>query len=147
MPRITPERAAIRTTAHAGLRHAAAWLAISGLLLAATGCRPPADRVDPARPVEVELLTTPARVGPAAIEVRLSVAGAPATGATVAVVGDMTHAGMAPVVASTVAEVAPGVYRTQGFAFDMVGDWEITADVRYTDGVVRRGSLHVRVDR
>lgn len=131
----------------AGVRRAAVLLVAVGLALLAVGCRPPAERADPNRPVEVVLLTTPARVGPAAIEVRLTVDGAAATGAAVSVVGDMTHAGMAPVVAPVVSELAPGVYRTQDFAFDMVGDWEITADVRYADGVTRKGVLRVRVER
>jgi hypothetical protein len=109
-------------------------------------CRPPAERTDASRPVEVTLLTTPARVGPAAIEVRLSVDGAPVDGASVRVVGDMTHAGMVPVVADAVG-LGGGIYRTEGFAFDMAGDWVITADVRYPDAVTRQGSLAVAVTR
>lgn len=111
------------------------------------GCRPPAERADPRRPVEVVLLTTPARVGPAAIEVRLTVDGSPATGAVVRIVGDMTHAGMVPVVAPTVVELGNGVYRSEGFAFDMAGDWVVTAEVRYADGVTREGSLALTVHR
>jgi len=111
------------------------------------GCRPPAERADPRRPVEVVLLTTPARVGPAAIEVRLTVDGSPATGAAVRIVGDMTHAGMVPVVAPTVFELGNGVYRSEGFAFDMAGDWVVTAEVRYADGVTREGSLALSVQR
>jgi hypothetical protein len=109
-------------------------------------CRPPSERADASRPVEVALLTTPARVGPAAVEVRLSVDGAPVVGATVRVVGDMTHAGMVSVVADAV-DLGGGIYRTEGFAFDMAGDWVITADVRYPDAVTRKGSLAVSVTR
>ena len=116
-----------------------------GLLLAA--CKPPAERADPSRPVEVVLLTTPARVGPAAVEVRLTVDGNPASGATIGLVGDMTHAGMVPVVAPSVVELGGGIYRSEGFAFDMAGDWVITAEVRYADGVTRQGSLSVSVTR
>lgn len=125
-----------------------AWgLALLSLTLALAACKPPAERADPARPVEVVLLTTPARVGPAAIEVRLTVDGTPATGAAIGLVGDMTHAGMVPVVAPAVVELGGGVYRSEGFAFDMAGDWVITADVRYADGVTRQGSLAVSVSR
>jgi hypothetical protein len=116
-------------------------------LLSLSGCKPPQEASDPNRPVEVVLLTTPARVGPAAIEVRLLVDGAPALGASVNVRGDMTHAGMVPIIAPTVVEVGGGVYRTQGFAFDMSGDWVLTAEVRYPDGVTRSGSLAVSVSR
>jgi hypothetical protein len=64
----------------------------------------------------------------------------------VRVVGDMTHAGMVPVVANAV-DLGGGVYRTEGFAFDMVGDWVITAEVRYPDAVTRQGSVAVSVTR
>lgn len=125
-----------------------AWgIALLALALLLAACRPPAERADPSRPVEVVLLTTPARVGPAAIEVRLTVDGAPAVGAAVGLVGDMTHAGMVPVVAPVVVELGAGVYRSEGFAFDMAGDWVITAEVRYADGVTRQGSLAVSVAR
>jgi hypothetical protein len=122
-------------------------LALVGLVtLLVAGCRPPAERVDPNRSIEVTLLTTPARVGPAAVEVRLHTAGTPVTGASVRVVGDMTHAGMVPVVANAV-DLGGGIYRTEGFAFDMAGDWVITAEVRYADAVTRQGSLAVSVTR
>jgi len=114
--------------------------------LLAAGCRPPVDRVDPNRPVEVVLLTTPARVGPAAVDVRLSVDGEPVEGATVRVVGDMTHAGMVPEIVDAV-DLGGGLYRSQDFAFSMVGDWVITAEVRYPDGVTRQGRLAVSVNR
>ncbi len=122
-------------------------LAVVSLALVLAACKPPAERADPSRPVEVTLLTTPARVGPAAVEVRLAVDGEPATGAAIGIVGDMTHAGMVPVVAPSVVELGGGVYRSEGFAFDMAGDWVITAEVRYADGVTRQGSLSVSVAR
>jgi hypothetical protein len=97
--------------------------------------------------VTLTLLTTPAHVGPAAIEVRPLIDGAPALGASVTIRGDMTHAGMVPVIAPSVIEVRDGVYRSQGFAFDMPGDWVLTAEVRYADGVNRSGNLPVTVGR
>jgi len=137
LPRPTPPR----------LRPLPWALAVVSLTLLLAACRPPAERADPARPVEVVLLTTPARVGPAAVEVRLTVDGNPARGATIGLVGDMTHAGMVPVVAPSVVELGGGIYRSEGFAFDMAGDWVITAEVRYADGVTRQGSLSVSVTR
>jgi hypothetical protein len=124
--------------------HALTVMAVAVLLTA--GCRPPAERADPNRSIEVTLLTTPARVGPAALEVRLESSGAPVLGASVRVIGDMTHAGMVPVVANAV-DLGGGVYRTEGFAFDMAGDWVVTAEVRYPDAVTRQGSLAVTVTR
>ena len=137
-----------RPTTHRPPTRLLPWaVAALALTLPLTACKPPAERADPARPVEVVLLTTPARVGPAAIEVRLTVDGAPANGAAVRLVGDMTHAGMVPVVAPTVVALGGGIYRSEGFAFDMAGDWVITAEVRYADGVTRQGSLAVGVTR
>lgn len=59
--------------------------------------------------------------------------GEPLSGATVTVTGDMTHAGMVPVVAAA-RELAPGLYRADTFAFTMAGDWFITADATLPDG-------------
>ena len=55
------------------------------------------------------------------------------SGATVEVTGDMTHAGMVPVVA-TATESAPGLYRANDFEFTMAGDWVLTAEVTLPDG-------------
>ena len=120
------------------------------LLATLVACRPPADRTSGAGTnvgvVEVELLTRPARVGPAAIEVRVDRDDGAVSGATVRVTGDMTHAGMVPVVADA-PEVEAGVYRSAGFAFDMAGDWIITVDVTHPDGERDQGTLAVSVAR
>lgn len=122
-------------------------LALLALLALLTSCKPPSEAADPNRPVVVTLLTTPARVGPAAIEVQLQVDGAPVSGALVDIRGDMTHAGMMSVRAATVTETTTGIHRSEGFAFNMTGDWLITAEVRYPDGVQRSGHLAITVNR
>ena len=126
------------------------WAVAALLLVAVVGCRPPADRTSTGATatgdVSVELLTRPARVGPAAIEVRVRRDDAPASGATVRITGDMTHAGMVPVLADA-PEVEAGTYRSDGFAFDMAGDWILTVDVTYPDGVRDQGTLAVSVAR
>ena len=126
------------------------------LLVGASACRPPSDGAGDAgrsasanaadSPVEVSLLTRPARVGPAALEVRVVRDGVGVEGATVRFTGDMTHAGMIPVLADGV-ELGDGVYRSDGFAFDMAGDWVITVDVRHADGSRDQGTLAVQVAR
>lgn len=123
-------------------------------LLAATllvACRPPSDRVsgDAAANgalVSVELLTRPARVGPASIEITVRDDDVAVSGASVRVTGDMTHAGMVPVVADA-SEVEDGVYRSDGFAFDMAGDWVITVDVTLPDGGRSQATLALSVGR
>ena len=125
------------------LLHATLLIAIA---LTLVGCRPPAERADPRRPIAVALLS-PALVGRAVVEVRASVDGVPASNARVRIVGDMTHAGMIPVVAAGVREVEPGRYESDGFLFDMAGDWVITAEVTFADGERRSGALPVSVAR
>ena len=126
------------------------------LLAGASACRPPADGAGGASraasanggdaAVEVALLTRPARVGPAALEVRVVRDGVGAGGATVRFTGDMTHAGMVPVLADGL-DLGDGVYRSDGFAFDMAGDWVITVDIRHADGSRDQGTLAVQVAR
>ncbi len=127
---------------------------LAGLLVLIGGlaaCRPPADRTSTSAAgagaeVSVELLTRPARVGPAAIEVVVRRDGEGVEGATVQVTGDMTHAGMVPVVADAI-ELGAGVYRSDGFAFDMAGDWIITVDVRHPSGEREQATLATSVAR
>jgi hypothetical protein len=136
----------VRPIAATARRRAATLLLLVVALVASAACRPPAERADPNRPVDVALRTAPARVGPAVVEVRLTIDGATVTGAAVEIVGDMTHAGMVPEVATAV-DVGGGVYRSEGFTFTMAGDWVITAEVRYPDGVRGQGSTVVSVQR
>jgi hypothetical protein len=130
----------------------AAWsLAALLALTLLVSCRPPSDRVSgessaDGAAVTVALLTRPARVGPASIEVTIRDGDDAVTGASVRVTGDMTHAGMLPVVADAT-EVEDGVYRSDGFAFDMAGDWVITVDVTLPGGGRDQRTLAVSVGR
>ena len=92
--------------------------------------------------IEVDGATT----GPAAVTVGVSTGGEPETGATVKVVGNMTHAGMAPVLADAV-EVEPGVYVAGEFAFSMAGDWIVDAEVTTEDGREASAEAFVNVAR
>lgn len=95
--------------------------------------------------IAVELPDDPA-VGPADVVVRLAAGGEPVRGAEVEVTGDMTHAGMVPVIAAA-EEVEPGVYRTEGFAFDMAGDWVLTVEATLPDGRRERAEAATTVRR
>jgi hypothetical protein len=114
------------------------------------GCRGPgagatAGAANDGATVDVVLPSDPA-VGPAAVTVRVARDGAPVKGADVEVTGDMTHAGMVPVVAAA-EEVEPGVYRTDAFAFDMAGDWIVTAEVELPGGDEVQGEASTTVRR
>ena len=144
-------RAAPPTTTTSQRTRALALAALLVLVVGLAACRPPADRTasgaaGTGAEVSVALLTRPARVGPAAIEVVVRQDGEGVEGATVQVTGDMTHAGMVPVVADAV-ELGDGVYRSDAFAFDMAGDWIITVDVRHPNGERDQASLATSVAR
>lgn len=130
---------------------------LSTLLFALSACRPP-DNADvvrgsdanqtgnqtnqtgnqtneaPANGVRVftEVVGEPA-MGSQAVRVYILQENAAAEDATVQVTGDMTHAGMEPVISDAV-QIEPGLYETQDFSFTMSGDWFITADVTLASG-------------
>ena len=108
-------------------------------------CRPP-DNADNATAAGAQSSST----NPSGLQTRLELDGDPALGqlpltvyvldenggvegASVEIVGDMTHAGMVPVIVEAV-EGEPGLYRAEDFEFTMAGDWLITADIDLPDG-------------
>ncbi len=111
------------------------------LLLALTllaACRPPEDggSAGGQQPEGVRTrieLGGPARIGPVPVTVFLLGDGEGISGATVTVTGDMTHAGMIPVIRSA-AETAAGEYTAADFEFNMAGDWFLLASVTLADG-------------
>ena len=116
-----------------------------GAAAALLGCAPG----PPASAVRVQLrLVGERRVGPAVIEAIVNRAdGSPVSGATARVRGDMSHAGMTPVLCST-REVSQGRYLSEGFEFTMAGDWIITFEGTGPAGSEFRGTLDVKgVDR
>ncbi len=64
--------------------------------------------------------------------------------AEVKVTGDMTHAGMVPVLADT-QEVEQGLYASEGFEFTMAGDWIITTEVKLPSGEKGMDELKVTI--
>lgn len=124
-------------------------LSLTALL---ASCRPP-DAGSSARDaatsdsvaITIELPPEPA-VGPSTVTVRVDRDGAPVEGADVEITGDMTHAGMVPVIRAA-GEAAPGVYRADDVVFDMAGDWIVTADVTLPDGSTARQEAATTVRR
>jgi hypothetical protein len=118
------------------------------LVLALAACRPPepasatAATAASTLAVRVEPERDPTLVGATPIAVYVLQEGAGVSGAAVRVTGDMTHAGMVPVIADAV-ETEPGLYRAEAFTFSMAGDWILTADVTLPDG--RRLEAEARV--
>lgn len=109
------------------------------LCLLLSGCRPPdaggtQDGTQNPEGVRVSLeLPDAPEVGPAELRVYVLQGNGAVSDAQVTVTGNMTHAGMEPVIAEAT-ESEPGLYLTQAFNFDMAGDWLLTADVTLPDG-------------
>ncbi len=102
--------------------------------LAAAGCSRSQTQGPPAG-VTLALATTPdpPKVGPSTLTLTLKdKTGTGIEGATIAIKGDMTHPGMAPVLA-TIQQQGGGVYRAP-FEWTMGGDWIVTAQVTLADG-------------
>jgi hypothetical protein len=55
------------------------------------------------------------------------------SGATVQITGNMTHAGMEPVIAQAI-ESEAGLYLADTFVIEMSGDTVVTADITLSDG-------------
>lgn len=126
------------------------WLLAAALLIvSAAGCQRTSQQApaDQAPEIGATLIVDPdpALVGPASVMVRISGAGGtPIEGASVSLKGDMSHAGMQPVLADA-AETAGGVYEAQ-WVWTMSGDWFVTVTASLPDGrtLVRRFDLTVR---
>lgn len=105
------------------------------LLLAAAGCRGQAVTPTPAENLSIEMAVEPdpARVGEAALIVTLTdTNGQPVDGAKIGARGDMSHAGMAPVLAEAEGG-QDGRYRIP-FEWTMSGDWFVELTITLPDG-------------
>lgn len=118
------------------------------LTLFAVACRAPDTSgrgADASTAIVVDLPDDPV-VGDAPLTVRVEREGRALRGAEVEITGDMTHAGMAPVVA-VAAPTDDGSYRADDFAFTMAGDWILTVEVELDDGERLRSEVATTVRR
>lgn len=100
---------------------------------------------------DLQITLAPAPEGAAGTYLTVQVAdlqGQPVTDATVALEGNMNHAGMAPVITEEVQDqadgAADGVYRVP-FGVTMLGDWIITVRVARPDGTETEQNIDVTV--
>jgi hypothetical protein len=115
------------------------FLVLGSLLM---GCHKPIEP-QPALKVELELAPQPPRLGPGVITLVVADAeGKAVTGAHVSVEGDMTHAGMGPIIAEA-KEVGAGRYQAP-FEFSMGGDWVIVVHVTLPSGQAVERQFEVR---
>ncbi|MEZ4522653.1 MAG: FixH family protein [Thermomicrobiales bacterium] len=84
--------------------------------------------------VEIDVSPDPPEMGPAVITVRLTDPdGEPIDDADLEIEGNMSHAGMEPVIVDA-PEDQDGRYVSDGFQFTMGGDWIITVSGTLPDG-------------
>lgn len=87
----------------------------------------------------------PAAVGDASLLVTLrDSADTPIENATVRVKGDMTHAGMEPVLGEVVGG-SYGIYSVP-FEWTMAGDWIVTVEVETADGTLQEETFDLSVN-
>lgn len=104
----------------------------------AAGCRGDLDEGDGSLTLDLAFSPTPPAVGPARLIIILEdTAGVPVEGARVVIEGNMSHAGMVPVLATAEAE-GPGRYGVAAFEFTMAGEWVLTVEANLPDGRVVR---------
>ena len=104
------------------------------VLLPLGGCREAEPPGDPSLILELGISPTPPAVGPARLIISLrDTLGNPVEGADVQVEGNMSHAGMTPVLDTAEAE-GPGTYGIPDFTFTMAGDWFLTVEATLPDG-------------
>ena len=125
-------------------RQAAIWIALLVALLSA-GC----GGTPPAATHDVQVTLEPAPAGEAyLIAVVNDADGAPITDATVALEGNMNHAGMVPVLSEPVRDDADGTadgrYRVP-FEFTMLGDWIMSVTVTKADGSEAKTDIDLNV--
>ncbi len=120
------------------------------LCLLLTACPPPDSQGSGTKKVKGVTVNTKllgeSSVGTATFEVFVTQYGKPLSEAQVTVTGDMTHAGMVPIIAET-AEQEAGYYLTKDFEFTMAGDWIITAEVSLPNGQRVNDTLPLNISR
>lgn len=115
------------------------------LALITMGCRGEVDSGDESLSLSLAISPTPPAVGTARLLISLHDSlDAPLADARIAVEGNMSHAGMIPVLDTALAG-DPGSYTVPEFPFSMAGDWFIDVKAVLPDGrrTQRRFTAHV----
>ena len=110
-------------------------IGIALLLLLGTACARASQQADSA---DVQITMTaipyPPHIGDSRLVIQVAdEMGSPINDAYLAIKGDMTHAGMAPVLAEVDGGREAGVYSIP-FEWTMAGDWVVTVDLQLPDG-------------
>jgi hypothetical protein len=106
------------------------------VLLLIAGCRQatptPADSSVQAAQIALTIAPQPPTVGDSTLTITITRQNQPLAGVSVAVRGDMTHAGMRPIIADAATTDAQGKL-VLPFKWSMSGDWIVSVTVTLTD--------------
>lgn len=104
-------------------------------LLLGSGCARASQQADSAAvQISMTAIPFPPHIGESRLVIQVAdKAGKSIDDAHLAIKGDMTHAGMAPVLAEVDGGGEDGVY-TIPFEWTMAGDWVVTVDLQLPDG-------------
>jgi hypothetical protein len=97
------------------------------LMIVLVACAPQAKN-----DLNVQLEVPDRRVGLRPVTMTILYQNKPLENVQVSVRGDMTHAGMAPVLAEAI-ERGAGQYKVERFNFNMAGDWVLTITAKQND--------------
>ena len=119
------------------------FIAILGALVL-SACGPRGEQAGTLDVTIVSVSPDPAAVGDAEIILQVRDAdGNPLEDATIEVEGNMTHAGMQPVIVET-ENLGEGKYATKGFKFAMGGDWVIIVRATLADGATAERRIDLK---
>lgn len=122
------------------------WLLLLASILVASGCAR-ASREPAAADIQLGLTAVPfpAHVGDGRLVIQVTDgAGNPINDARLSIKGDMTHAGMVPVLAEIESTGVDGYYEVP-FAWTMAGDWIVTIEATLPDGTRARERFDLSV--
>ena len=110
-------------------------LAVAVVIILGSGCgRERRNASSPNAQIRLTAIPFPAAVGESRLVILiLDLAGQPLSDASLSIKGDMTHAGMVPVLAEAQGGDADGYYNVP-FEWTMAGDWIVTVEAVLSDG-------------
>lgn len=114
-------------------------------LLLTVGCQRASQQEDTSG-IDLSIFAESLNVGETVLVVAVNDAdGSPITNARLLVRGDMTHAGMVPVLRDNITENDNGIY-TIPFEWSMGGDWIVTVDATLPDGRTTTQDFNLTID-
>lgn len=118
----------------------------AALILIGSGCARASRQADTADvQISMTAIPFPPHIGDTRLVIQVADAvGSPIDDAHLAIKGNMTHAGMIPVLAEVDGGGQDGVYEIP-FEWTMAGDWVVTLDLRLPDGTTAQQRFDMSV--